>query len=145
MAPMIGCLMDAINYEDVELLSLLQKGFSYAGPLSAGGVSVHQKPAKPLGYDTLDQLRSNRQSKNLKTLAKLKTSDYDDDLLTATLEDVEFGAMNEPICASLLDLSEVTVSRRIPVREQKEEAWETRVVDDKSESGINYATQPKET
>ena len=142
--PLIGEMMVAMGYEDEGLLECLQSGFPYVGPLPACGVAVKPGTAEPLGFVTPSELRAKRQQLNAVVVRKLKASEWDGDLLSATQEDVEFGAMRGPWPLTQWHLSNVTLSRRLPVREEREGKWRTRIVDHKTESEVNCATQPTE-
>ena len=50
--------------------------------------------------------------------------------------------MTEPVPLEDIDLTEVTLTRRIPVREHRAKGWRTRTVDHATESLINGATFP---
>ena len=40
------------------------------------------------------------------------------------------------------DLFDKSLTRRIPVREERAKGWRTRIVDHETESGINLVTEP---
>ena len=61
-----------------------------------------------------------------------------------TLDDVEFGAMAGPWPLIEVETSRINLSRRLPVREERGSGWRTRVVDHKTESSVNLATQPRD-
>ena len=142
--PLIQEMCDAMQYEDGDLVACLQEGFPYAGVLPAAGVAVRPDPPKPLGDLTIAELREQRQALNKQVISRLRPSEWDQDVLANTLEDVSFGAMAGPWPLATIDTSRVSLSRRLPVREERDGEVRTRVVDDKTESAVNLATQPAE-
>ena len=64
--------------------------------------------------------------------------------MTQTMSDVETGAMKGPWRFEDVRLDDKLLSRRMPVREEREAGFRTRVTDDCTESGINLATQAQE-
>ena len=142
--PLAREMADAIRYEDPGVVDAWQLGFDYVGELPAGSVAVRPGLPKPLGFLKPAELRSRRSALNRLVTSKLKASDWDQDVLEQTIEDVDFGAMAVPWKLSQWHLDNVSLSRRIPVREERDGSMRTRVVDHKSESEINLATQPTE-
>ena len=69
---------------------------------------------------------------------------FSDDVSAITREDVASGFMTEPVPLEDIDLTGVTLTRRIPVREHRAKGWRTRTVDHATESLINGATFPSD-
>ena len=142
--PLAYEIMDAISYPDRDLVEAWRKGFPYVGKLPETGVAVHGGTPVPLGFLTPDELRARRTELNPQVVRKLKPTEWDGDVLRSTLDDVAFGAMAGPWPLSDINMSRVTLSRRLPVREERESGWRTRIVDHKTESEVNCATQPSD-
>ena len=75
-------------------------------------------------------------------MSGIKELPYADEVFDITCEDAEQGFMSEPVPIDTVDLSQVSLTRRIPVRELRAKGWRTRTVDHASESLINDATKP---
>ena len=58
--------------------------------------------------------------------------------------DAQAGYMTPPIPVHHLDLSLISLTRRLPVREERPKGTRTRSVDHFTESGINPATRPQD-
>ena len=142
--PLVAELCIEMGFKDDRLVHDLLCGFPYIGILPESHEAVKKEVPRPLGYVTWDNLKEDRRASNDNILAKLRASEWEDDIWAQTQEDIALGAMANLVRASDLDLSQVTLSRRLPVREERQQGWRTRVVDDKTESGINEACQPQE-
>ena len=140
--PLVAWLVSETCFEDASLVKDLHAGFPYVGELPPSATSaVRLLPKRPT-LETVDTLRTNRKAKNLEILGKLKPSEWEHDMLESAVADMEFGALGPLTTADELDLEAVTVSRRLAVREERTKGWRTRIVDHKTESGINYAIAP---
>ena len=73
-------------------------------------------------------------------LAGVRELPFSDDVLAITREDAASGFMTEPVPLEDIDLTEVTLTRRIPVREHRAKGWKTRIVDHTTASLLNGAT-----
>ena len=142
--PLIAFLIEACGHEDADVLGCLQRGFPFAGQLPASNVSVRPGMPAAIGRWSVQQLRAMRADLNASVLGNLRSTQWADDVMDETAKDVAFGAMRGPWKFSETSLSDISVSRRMPVREERSSGWKTRIVDDCSESGINTATQAAE-
>ena len=140
-APLLMELARHVEFDDEGLEGALRNGFPLIGVLPSIGEATKSKVPTPMGTDTRHDLLAKRRSTNALILGSLRQSEFDEDIWVRTVEDVALGAMACPILASAADLDAVTLSRRVPVREERGAGWRTRVVDDCSESGLNGATQ----
>ena len=77
---------------------------------------------------------------SLYVVSKVKTSEWEQDVLDKTEEDVLDGAMSPIIDLDEDVLESVHLARRIPVREIRNGKYGTRVVDHESENGVAAAT-----
>ena len=73
-------------------------------------------------------------------LAGVRELPFSDDVLDITRADAASGVMTEPVPLEDIDLTEVTLTRRIPVREHRAKGWKTRIVDHATASLLNGAT-----
>ena len=137
--PFILWLLGSLDYEDEALANDIL-GFSVVGKLPSCLVESDPIPGKqrvaPLSY-----LHEVRQDSNLHILHSLRESEYSADLWEIHSKDVELGAMGKAEVLRQESLSDVTLSRRIAVRELREAGWRTRAVDDMSESFANECTE----
>ena len=90
----------------------------------------------------VSELRRHRAVINELVLAGVRELPFSDDVLAITRDDAASGFMTEPVPLEDIDLTEVTLTRRIPVREHRAKGWRTRTVDHATESLINGATFP---
>ena len=67
-----------------------------------------------------------------------------DDVFDITRDDAASGFLTEPVPLEDMDLTVVTLTRRIPVREHRAKGWRTRTVDHATASLINGATFPSD-
>ena len=139
--PLMGLLLDQTSMSSSErILEHCQQGFPYVGelPPCEGQSSPFTFPKE---MDVCD-LRSDRIALNSAVKAALKDLPFSEDILPQTLEDAQEGFMTQPRLLEPGDLEKASYTRRIPVREERAKGWRTRVVDHKTESGINPATVP---
>ena len=66
------------------------------------------------------------------------------DLWESTVADAQAGYMTLPVPVHHLDLSLISLTRRLPVREERPKGTRTRSVDHFTESGVNPATRPQD-
>jgi hypothetical protein len=90
---------------------------------------------------SVEQLRRDRVANNAKVLSSLKDMPYSEDILPAVLKDAAEHFMTPP---AKLDGNPAhhSLTRRIPVREERHSGWRTRIVDHETESMVNEATRP---
>ena len=67
-----------------------------------------------------------------------------DDVFDITRDDAASGFLTEPVPLEDIDLTEVTLTRRIPVWKHRAKGWRTRTVDHATASLINGATFPSD-
>ena len=60
------------------------------------------------------------------------------------MADAQAGYMTPPVPVHHLDLSLISLTRRLPVREERPKGMRTRSVDHFTESGVNPATRPQD-
>ena len=145
--PLLKALLAEASGSEDTFQGLLQdclQGFPLVGDLPpCEGATI---PGVPKSFpktrlDTED-LRSNRKDYNKAVLAKLKELPHSEDILPQAQKDAAQGFMTNPRLLKEEDVEKVNLTRRIPVREERESGWRTRVVDHKTESMINTATRP---
>ena len=120
------------------LTECCRKGFPLLGDLPAceGEAVSHEFHASLSRED----LRSQRESFNEKVLASLKELPFLEDMFPQVVEDADEGFMSQPRPLVSGDLVDKSMTRRIPVREERAKGWRARVVDHETESGVNPAT-----
>ena len=91
---------------------------------------------------TVDELRESRERINQAVVKAVKELPFSEDILPQTLTDSEQHVMTPPRALQPDDLLSKTLTRRIPVREERVKGWRTRVVHHETESGVNLATVP---
>ena len=123
-----------------DFLHDLQQGFPLIGPLPPCEGQAH--PATFQAGMSVEELLENRLDRNLRVLSALKELPFSSDIGPQVFEDADLGAMTWPRLLLPDDVQQVTLTRRIPVRELRAKGWRTRVVDHESESGVNAATTP---
>ena len=114
----------------------------YMGEMPPSGTAARPVRPKVPGLETEDTLHQNRRKKNEAVLDMMRTSEWENDMMESALNDMDVGAMGPVVEASSLNLDNVTLTRRLAVREERAKGWRTRVVDHKTESGVNYAIDP---
>ena len=119
-------------------------GFPLVGPLPpCEGAVISELPKNcPMGSWGEDDLREHREDINKMVLAKVKELPFSEDILPAVHKDAEQGFMSTPRKLMTKDKSGVNLTRRIPVREERQSGWRTRIVDHETESLVNEATEP---
>ena len=138
--PLWKMLLHAIDVQAEAFLHALQQGFPLVGVLpECEGSASAAYPSFPL---SVQELRANREALNQKVVSSLGELPHSSDILEQTLEDSQEGFMSSPRLLVPSDLRAKSLTRRIPVREERASGWRTRVVDHETESGINSATAP---
>ncbi|CAJ1450925.1 unnamed protein product [Effrenium voratum] len=138
--PLWKMLLHAIDVQAEAFLRALQQGFPLVGVLpECEGSASAAYPSFPL---SVQELRANRDALNQKVVSSLGELPHSSDILEQTLEDSQEGFMSPPRLLVPSDLRTKSLTRRIPVREERASGWRTRVVDHETESGINSATAP---
>ena len=112
-----------MGFKDVGLVDALQQGFPYVGLLPKTHEAVVDVVPKALGRVDIEAPRDQRWAMNQLILGKVRAADWDEDIWAPTSEDVQLGAMSEPVLVDQLDLGAATLSRRLPVREQRSRGW----------------------
>ncbi len=133
--PFIQWVCETYGFEDCHLVENLLNGFPVTGwlpacPYDSVPDSVHNK--HPVPWST-DDLVSCRFELNCYVVGKVKSMEFEEDILSDTLLDAELGAMSDPVPWTGDSMNEVNVTRRIPVREERSKGWRTRVVDHETE------------
>ena len=140
------CLKEASGEQNLfdRLLKDCSQGFPFVGDLQpCEGASVNDLPKSyPRSLLTSADLRKNRRQINEQVLNSIKPLPFSEDIMPQAKADWEKGWMSEPRELVPSDLDEVNITRRIPVREERQNGWRTRIVDHETESLINEATRP---
>lgn len=138
--PLWGQLLWEISSGSDQFLLHLQQGFPLVGQLPpCEGESVPH--AHPLML-TVEELRKSRSSFNQVVVRAVKQLPFSEDVLPQVLADCEQHFMSYPRALTPEDMLDKSLTRRIPVREERAHGWRTRVVDHETESGVNMATAP---
>ena len=119
-----------------QLRSDCQQGFPLLGDLPPCDGAVLEGLPKSFPRENLEE------EENQVVLNKIKDLPFSHDIMPQTVKDAEHGFMSYPRLLIQSDLTDVNLTRRIPVREERESGWRTRVVDHETESMINEATRP---
>ncbi|CAE7673108.1 YRB2 [Symbiodinium necroappetens] len=91
---------------------------------------------------TVDELVNSRGDINERVIASVRELPFSSDILSQALQDSAQGFMSTPRAFTPHDASHLSLTRRIPVREERSKGWRTRVVDHSTESMVNAATVP---
>ena len=140
--PLMLELIDAIDFDDDLLHRHCETGFPYIGPLPPCYESMSDQPLKMKEKISVEQVRADRKLLNEAVISRLRDDEFSDDVMKETKVDIDFGCMARLTPIDQIDLSRISVSRRIPVRELRAKGWRTRVVDHMTESMHNPATVP---
>ena len=139
--PLFEWLYHSIEYEDPLLLHDLKNGFPLLGALPPSCGSCNDIPPKFKSSSiTEEELKRSRRKYNDLVLSSLRDDEWEDDIWQGTIADAEDGYMTYPVPLSEVDLSQVLLTRRLGVREERAKGWRTRLVDHFTESGVNPAT-----
>ena len=111
---MIRELCEAMGFKDVGLVDALQQCFPYVGLLPKTHEAVFDVVPKALGNLEIKALRNQRWAMNQHILGRVRATDWDEDIWAQTLEDVQLGAMSEPVAVNQLGLGAATLSRQLP-------------------------------
>ena len=106
---------EEMDYEDPGLLQDLQQGFPYVGQLPSCGIAVRPGTPQPLGFMTPAELRAIRKDSNSEVVSKLRSTEWDDDVMRQTLDDVEFRRIGRPLAPGRGETCRISLSRRLPV------------------------------
>ncbi len=140
--PLVEELMAATGFRDELLVHDLQCGFPFVGDLPVVGEAAKDEIPRRKGFESIHDLQVPRHERILVALAQLKETEWTEDFLSSCQEDFVLGALGPVQVLQEHDLHAVTLSRRLPVREERARGWRTWVVDHSTESGISYATFP---
>ena len=80
---------------------------------------------------------------NTYVMSKVVPSEWSLDLWESTVADAQAGYMTPPVPVHHLDLSLISLTRRLPVQEERPKGMKTRSVDHFTESGVNPTTRPQ--
>ena len=127
-----------------DLVHDLQHGFPFIDVLPKCEAAADSVPPKPLGELSMQDVFNHRRTANEILIDKVSETEWAQDVMTETLKDVEHGAMTRPVLVDELNLDEVTLTRRLPVREERSKGWRTRIVDHATESLLNLSTYPQD-
>ena len=136
--PLARALIELTYFGDPYLAGDLA-GFPFVGVVRSGFPNAKPKDALAVEVD-IEELRGLRETTNEIVLEAVKSTEWDHDIFSQTVDDAEFGAMTFPRLLLNEDLLDKTLTRRIPVREERSNGWRTRVVDHFTEGGPNLAT-----
>ena len=90
------------------------------------------------------ELRARRLELNQVVLAGVRALLSSSDVYDITCDDAAEGFMRGPFPVDTLDLTAISLTRRIPVRELRSKGWRTRAVDHATASNLNPATPPSD-
>ena len=127
--------------EDRGLEGKCQMGFPIVGemqPLMAGTVEEDKlNTPKPV-----QELLEEQERTNYQVAARVKPSDWSEEVMEKTMSDSEIGRMSVPLRKQRVDLMRCSLNRRLAVNEYREYSggWRRRMVDHFTESGVNAAT-----
>ncbi|CAK0831274.1 unnamed protein product, partial [Prorocentrum cordatum] len=137
--PLFKFFVSYLKGPDEALARDLDHGLAYAGIFPKAYYS--SKPlSRPQHHVSIDILRSHKHEINQQTPAALRDLPHAEDIMAEVQEDVDIGAMtpSEPLLPS--HARDYLLTRRIPVREERNGEWKTRVADHGTESAVNLAT-----
>lgn len=128
------------------LIEHCQHGFPFVGDLPpCEGASAPGLPkSMPELHLTADELRQERSSMNEQVIRQVKELPFCEDIQPAVLADAKQGFMSLPTPLTQQISEQTNLTRRIPVREERQSGWRTRIVDHETESFINEATRPQD-
>ena len=138
--PLWQLLCHELHVDGSLFLPALQQGFPLVGCLPPCEGYATASCSIPLL--SVEELRTGREVFNDRVLQSLVELPHSCDILEQTLEDSESGFMSSPRLLVPGDLANKSLTRRIPVREERSTGWRTRIVDHETESGVNTATAP---
>ena len=138
--PFVDWLSSQLPEADMELPLDLLRGFPLVGKLPPCKLEALPDP-KPQQSQPVEKLLGMRAASNEKIVNSLRTSEFSNDLLDIHAKDAQLGAISDTVVVTESFLEQVNVSRRIPVREQRNGTWRTRAVDDMTESWVNTCTE----
>ena len=121
----------------------LQKGLPFVGVLP-GSPDFCKTGGEQVCDLSVAELREQRAERNTYVLSRVVPSEWSSDLSDSTVADAQAGYMTPPVPVHHLDLSLISLTRRLPVREERQKGMRTRSVDHFTESGINPATRPQD-
>ena len=141
--PVIDCLenMAKVHKDDRNLGTRAWAGFPFVGVMPALQAATVEDP-KPRPAISVQELQELMSTSNELVVAKLKESEFAEQVFKQTYEDFEKGWMTEPREINDKDMRCSCMARRIPVEEYREHAggYRYRMVDHHSENLINAAT-----
>ena len=136
--PFIHFLIKWSDYEDHDpKLASDWAGFGLVGHLPYCGPDSKILLKRKLSFLSVEDLIAQSPSRNRELVASARPSEWDEDLMYIAPTDAELGFNSLPRKLSDWFLDNVTLCRRIPVREEKVSGWRTRPVDDESENAFH--------
>jgi hypothetical protein len=142
--PLLAHILQMLNWPDRALMHRITTGFQYVGnmdKIETGAISRRQK-----AKISVDELRSQRGSRNSEVLAKIRATEYPKEIEDAIKTDVAEGAMNGPFLMEDGDELSKSLTRRLPVLQFREDGSpKLRIVDHSTESGAKEATESNES
>ena len=125
-------ILESLNYEDVDVLQLLEKGSTLAGGIDSS--SMFQPSFKPC-ITTVQQLESHAEMRNRLVMRMTRSSGdkaLDEAVLKETRDEIACGWADGPWSLDDLEYGS-TISRRFPLQQGQK----IRMIDDYSVSGVN--------
>ena len=140
--PLIVELLDEIGYEDANCVEVFRRGAPLVGPLPLTGNGRPELFPEPL---SLKELVAGAERRNAALVGSLKEGRDAAEILAKTEAEARLGRMSHPVPLDAVDLKGAVLTPRFGVWQTREDGSERmRLVDDKSRSLINGATQPRE-
>ena len=139
--------MEDMKYEDKPLADRPTTSFQWCGVFDEANVGMKTVMPKHATM-SLDKLRQVRVESNANVVKRLRSSDdkAEAEVWRQVQEDCRFGSMIEPKIATPDLLRTISVTRRIPILQEKDDGSEkVRVVDHATESWFKEATTATET
>ena len=129
-------LASATDFVDPSCVEMFRHGADFLGKLPSTGLGVACEFDAHL---SIDQLRSTCGERNSRLLAALAEDKHSKELLSATIEDCQFGRMTEPVGTETLDLEQLNLAVRFGVEQgyRDDGTLKVRPVDDESANGTN--------
>ena len=141
--PLFIALIKSTNYDQFDAnLAEDIAGSPLIGMLPPSGSDVREKIGSPCTSHSISEmeLAERRRMNNELIVKSLRRSDWDHELFELAAEDSVFGCSSEPKLITEWHMKNVTLCRRIPVREERSKGWRTRPVDHETECDVNPET-----
>jgi hypothetical protein len=128
--PLIQYLMNMLQHEDVDLVEML-KGAPVLGLLATSGRGVQRDTVE---LECADELWRRREQQNLEMATSIRASDFDDEVMKQTLDEVKLGRISKPV------IYEPGWSRSCGILSSRfgvEQGASIRCIDNATASGVN--------